>query len=141
MIIKSYLKQNQGVTIIELLIVIAIIAILASFSASSFVNNIADYRLNSAARELMTNMYKAKMEAIKQNTSCRVVFDTNNERYAISIKNGDDGVWSSIDDNDNLKIVNLSEYYSGIEYGGGSSIFDATKDSDDLPDDGISYNN
>lgn len=131
---------SKGLSLIEVLMVLAIMGIMLGIGGLALMKNLPAYRLKGAARELVSNLQKARIEAVKRNMSCRVVFDVNNSRYAISIENGADGVWSTIADNTNLRVVALSQYRSGIGYGGGDAGFDATQSQGALPGDFVSYN-
>lgn len=123
----------------ELMVVLAIISILLGIGGVGLLSNLPQYRLKSAARELVSVMQKARLEAVKRNIDCRVVFDVANARYAVSIDNGADGSWSTIGDNENLKVVSLNDYGSGVEYGSGSATFDATASKGTIPSDFVSY--
>lgn len=59
--------QNQGFTLIEAVVVIAIIAIIAVVGAPLVQNFAPDLRLKGSASALHTNLEKAKVEAIKRN--------------------------------------------------------------------------
>lgn len=101
----------------ELIIVIAILAIIAGMSISALGDYIPDYRLQSAARELYANMHKAKMEALKKNSNVRIVFDVSGSRYAISVEGDGSGNWNDIDANENLEVVDLGKYENSVYFG------------------------
>ncbi len=58
----------------EMMIVVAIIGILSALAFPSLSTLITRNRTKAAARELRGYLQKAKLEAIKQNRSCLVVF-------------------------------------------------------------------
>ena len=61
--------RGKGFTLIEVLMAIAIAAILVSLAAPSFVRLIADQRAKAAATDLVTALNVARSEAIKHNLS------------------------------------------------------------------------
>jgi prepilin-type N-terminal cleavage/methylation domain-containing protein len=65
---------HQGFTIIELMVVIAIIAILGTFTAPNISGWAASLRLNSSAREVASQLQLARMQAIARNTEFRACF-------------------------------------------------------------------
>ena len=130
---------QHGLSLIEVLMVLAIMGIVAGVGGLGLLKDLPDYRLKSAVRELVSNMQWARVEAINRNMSCRVVFDVGHPRYAISLDNGADDDWSTIGDNDNLRVVSLSDYQSGVDFGNGNANFDATADQGSIPGDFVSY--
>lgn len=60
-------KAQSGVTLAELLIVIAIAAILAALAGPSFTDFINRTRLNSQVSQLVSDLNRARSEAIKRN--------------------------------------------------------------------------
>ena len=69
------LRTNSGFTLIEALVVVAIIAILAGVGIPTFSRWLPNYRLKSAATDIFSNMQLAKMEAIKANNNYSIVFN------------------------------------------------------------------
>ncbi|GAB1232836.1 GspH/FimT family pseudopilin [Ferrigenium sp. UT5] len=62
-------KVQRGVTLAELLIVIAIAAILAALAGPSFTDFINRTRLNSQVSQLVSDLNRARSESIKRNTA------------------------------------------------------------------------
>lgn len=64
--LRSQIHQNRGVTLTELMIVIAIIGIIAGFAVPSYQDLIERNRLKQAAESLADDMKFARTEAVKQ---------------------------------------------------------------------------
>lgn len=76
------LKKVKGLTLIELMVVIAVAAILAAVSIPSFYKIIERQQLRQAAEALKSDMQLARTEAIKRSADIIVVRNT-----------GTDGSW------------------------------------------------
>jgi len=69
--------KKAGFTLIELMIVIAIMAILAGIAAPNFQTYMTQRRLNGAARQVMTDLMAARMKAVSLNQKVKVSFGSN----------------------------------------------------------------
>ena len=84
---------NFGFTLMELLIVIAVILILSAVAIPAYFNWLPRYRLNSAADDLLSVLQQAKLRAIKENANVVVDFDPDNSgdpdgRFIVFVDNG-----------------------------------------------------
>ncbi|EIC29147.1 MULTISPECIES: GspH/FimT family pseudopilin [Methylomicrobium] len=94
---------NSGFTLLELMIVIAIVAILAAMAGPSFNATLEKQRLISAAEAMLADLRWARAEAIVRNQKIRVTFTTGGAwSYAIRVGPGGS--------NTLLKTVNGSDF-------------------------------
>ena len=121
--------KEDGLTITEIIIVMAIIAILSAIAVPAIISWLPDYRLRMAAGELYSNLQRVKQEAVRANSECAVYFDAEDGRYQL-VSGGPDGVCDGppmgappVPQNDDmiLNAVTLSNYGSGVQYGSGSA--------------------
>ena len=71
---KARCHRQAGFTMVELMIVIAVIAILSAIAVPNIINSLPNYRLKAAARDMISNFQKAKMEAVKRNRNVVIEF-------------------------------------------------------------------
>jgi prepilin-type N-terminal cleavage/methylation domain-containing protein len=71
--------NKKGITLVELIIVMAIIALGAVLMAPNIGAWIPHYRLNSASRDIASLMRLAQMRAVSTNTGYQVHFDADAE--------------------------------------------------------------
>lgn len=71
-------RNQPGITLIELLIVLAIVIILAATAVPSFITYLQTNRLTSATENMYYTLQYARSEAIKRNVTVYVSFKTGN---------------------------------------------------------------
>lgn len=101
-------KRNNGFTLMETMVTIAIIAILIAMSVPGIAIFMPNYRLKVAVQDIFSNMQSAKMEAIKSNSDYIITFYETSDSYTL----------------DGTRTVDLGDYKSGVRYGHptGSSV-------------------
>jgi len=82
------MKSQKGVTLLELIIVMVIIAIGATLTAPGISSWIPHYRLRSATRDIASTMRIAQMKAISNNLTHEVFFDPPNRSYRLQYTTG-----------------------------------------------------
>ncbi len=104
---------SAGFSLVELMIVIGIIAIMAAVSTPGLLAWLPNYRLKSAARDLYSTLQNARLMAVKENASVRIIFNNtvNPGFYLVDI----DG--SGAVDQPGEYTVSLAGYGSGVDFG------------------------
>jgi type IV fimbrial biogenesis protein FimT len=116
--IQATKNNSLGFTLIELLVVIGILAVLALIAIPAFSAWMPEYRLKQAARELYSNLQRAKMGAVRANESWGILFvDGANPEYRI-YSLGANRSWDLGTGDDQLQniTIKLSDY-KGVKYG------------------------
>lgn len=83
--------QNQrGFTLIESLIVMAVIGVLASVAIPTYLHHMPKFRLNGAARQVMSDLLAARRQALSQHHKVQVIF-AHDQSYTIWTDTNDNG--------------------------------------------------
>jgi len=116
------MECNKGFTLLELMVAVAIFAVLSAIAVPNYIGWLPKHRLNQAASALYSDMQKARMEAIRGNQNWAIVFDTANDRYVIYSEPGDDGSWTTVDTGQvEEKRVELASLGTDIKFGHGNA--------------------
>jgi len=105
--------NESGFTLMELILVMAVMGIAAAIAIPAFMGLLPGMRLNGAARQVMGDLMDARMEAVKQNHEYKVFF-LNNHEYKILDDNDSDG----IDDGgaETSQTVNIQDNFSDVTF-------------------------
>ncbi len=107
------MKQN-GFNLVELMVTIAVLAILLTITAPSLSDMLERRQLRGAAESIYAHLYYARMEALKKN---RKIF--------VSFSSGDNGAWCfGLDDTaacdcntpNDCQIDSIGKVTSGVNY-------------------------
>jgi len=90
MIFRKKIIFISGFTLMELMVTIAIIAIMSSIAIPNMIGWLPDYRLRSAARDIVSCMQQAKLRAVEKNANAVIIFkfQNNQSRYIAWVDNG-----------------------------------------------------
>jgi prepilin-type N-terminal cleavage/methylation domain-containing protein len=80
---------DAGFSLIELVVAMAVVALLAGFAVPSFLSWQISHRLRGAATNLVGDLEMAKIRAIRENTFVAVIF--SQDSYSIFVDNGEGG--------------------------------------------------
>jgi len=121
MVTMNIIKRDEGVSLIELVIVVAIIGILALIGIPQYGQFIAKGKARRAADELLQNVRLTRTMAIKENGAYLITFDPAANNYRIGFDDNGDG--DLLDDADGyerdingnrvrpVRIINLQTEY------------------------------
>jgi prepilin-type N-terminal cleavage/methylation domain-containing protein len=82
------MRNDSGFTLFELMVVVGIMAILASVAIRGFLGWLPKYRMRSAADEVLSTLQHAKLRAVRENDIVSVNFDFVNNTYLAFLDNG-----------------------------------------------------
>lgn len=117
---RSPLTTNKGVTLLEVLVAVAVIAIIGGIAIWSSQGIMEVYRVRGAARQIYADMQMARLKAIKEGKDWAVEFIAGSQtNYCVKRRTGanwDAGCDIGGEDTSDevVKTVNLASDYAGI---------------------------
>jgi type IV pilus assembly protein PilA len=103
------MQKDKGFTLLEMMIVIAIIGILSAIAIPNFYSYAAGMKLRSANRDLNSTLQNTRMKAIRQSNRWAVEFTSSS--YSV-VDCGPDNACGGAGAADNIThtVTNISEY-------------------------------
>lgn len=91
--------QRSGFTLVEMIVVLALVGILSAVAAPSVNQWIQNYRAKTTARQLMSDLQSARTKAVAERLEFRLSVDTANNEFKIQRGNAQSGstAWEDVD--------------------------------------------
>lgn len=109
--------KSDGFTLLELLIVVAIICVISAIAVPAFSNYYGDLRLKSAMWEIQEMIKDARSLSISDHPYA-VCFDTARQVVSLVSSQGEDGKWNTADDQV-VRSYSLAGKGGGLCFGSG----------------------
>ena len=106
-------SKQSGVTLIEMMVVIAIMAIFAGIAIPNYLSWLPKSRLNGAARQVMGDLMAARMKAVKLNHSVKVFFYSN---YQYKICDDADNNGTVADGEGDVQLRDIQNAYADVTF-------------------------
>lgn len=106
-------NKQSGFTLIEMMIAIAILAILAAIAVANFPSMMTRFRLSGATRQVMGDLMAARMKAVNLNRRVKVFF-FNDHQYKICDDANNNGTVA--DGEGDVQIKNIQDKYFDVTF-------------------------
>ena len=77
------MDDREGFSLIEMVIVIAILGIVATFAVPAFQNYVRNRNLKTAAQEIASEFFVTRERSLSENNTYQIVFDSGTNQYSV----------------------------------------------------------
>lgn len=88
------LKGERGFSLVETIIVVSLIAIISGFSITTLNSFLPRFRLSSAAREVLTDLMNARMQAVSKKHKMLITFPSTYQYTIIEDRDNNEALTS-----------------------------------------------
>lgn len=110
---KRWIRNESGVNLIELMVVVAVAAIVTAIAVPTYVSYLPFLKIRSAARDLMSDLRYTRQQAVSVNKDHRLIFSSAT-LYIVQKKAGASWTDPACPDPTCIKVVNLADNYSKV---------------------------
>jgi len=82
------MQKTSGFTLMELMVTIAIIAVVSAIAVPNFLAWVPKFKLGGASRDVLAVLQGTRVQAVKDNTNYTVQFNLGNESYVAFLDDG-----------------------------------------------------
>ena len=109
-LLKRFFPCSRGFTLIELLMVLGIMGLALMLAGSWLSSQLPNWRLNGAARQVVSDLLAAKMKAVVERNRQRVIFQ-DDHRYVLLDDDNNNG---KSDPGEHLEDRDIQESYRDV---------------------------
>ena len=84
----KFLRNNSGLTMAEVMVVIGIIGICSAIAIPNFIGWLPKQRLSSATNDVLGVIQSARLRALRDHSSVTIVFNPGADYYLVFLDNG-----------------------------------------------------
>ena len=107
------LKRARGMTLVELMVVLAVVAVSATLAAPNLAQFMANYRVRAAAESMLNGLNFARTEALRRNTAVSFTLTPGGSGWAVrQVSSGTALLTRSDNDSPNTTVTSVDSALS-----------------------------
>ena len=100
--LRATARPNSGFSLIELLVVMAVMLVVAAFAIPTMTSSMDAYRMRGSLTSISGLIQRARIQAVKQDTSQRIHFATVNNKVVVFVTTATDSATQPLTTDTNL---------------------------------------